>query len=677
MSQPNVNLTELRERAVQAIAQGKASPRLTQDQATESEFAHLVEELSVYQTELEIQNEELGLAQGQIALALEKYRLLFDHMPLPGLIVDTQGFIVEANRQACALLGISRNITLQRGSVTRYLDFDSRTRLHRALQGRPGPEPLFLEQVGVKPHPDRTLPCDLHIMRFSPGSLHEAQNLLVLVDRSADLALRESEHNWRTLADSGSTLILTTGVDETLEFVNQAWVEFSGNTPEARPGAGWLEAIHPDDRERCLGLQARHGDQRQAFSLDYRLRRQDGEYRWFRDTATPRYDSQGRFVGYIDQLIDITDRVEAEREQRELSRKLMLAKQAAEAANVAKSAFLANMSHEIRTPMNAVIGLSQRLLDDDLTPRQGDYLAKIHQSAAALLGLLNDILDYSRIEAGQLRSEALPLRLDTLLADTLALFGPRAEEKQLALTCDRDPEVPTDLVGDPLRLRQVINNLVGNALKFTEQGAVRVRISLTGPSGVEPPARLRVSVSDSGIGLTPEQRERLFSPFQQADMSTTRSYGGTGLGLSISRGLVELMGGEIGVVSQAGLGSTFWFTLPLALANARVPDQDRPQESGATLPAARAEAGASTPDQPVPLGRINAATLLPKLTELARLLSLGKGKARRLNLEIEALVAGSALEAPYSRVGAPLNQLDYVTALKQLRQLARRQNWNL
>ncbi len=680
MSERKVNLTALRERAQEAIAQGQARARLSQGGASNLELTHLLEELGVYQTELEIQNEELGLAQSQIASALEQYRLLFDHLPLPAFVVDAKGFIVEANHQACELFGINQHIALQRGSVARFLDFDSRARLHRVLRDSPGPEPQALEQVAVRLGADQVIPCDLHLMHFGSNYHREEQSLLVLVDRSADLALRESEHKWRTLADSGSTLIWTTGIDQTLEYANQAWVEYVGRSPQARTGPGWGEDIHADDLERCVALHESHFDRRQPYSMDFRLRRHDGEYRWFRDTATPRADSQGRFVGYIDQCLDITDRVEAEREQRELSRELLIAKQAAEAANVAKSNFLANMSHEIRTPMNAVIGLSQRLLEDDLTARQGDYLAKIRDSATALLGLLNDILDYSRIETDRLKIEAVTLSIEEILASTLHLFGPRAEERHLALSLAIAPNVPPLLVGDPLHLQQVINNLVGNALKFTERGSIRIEAECLAPDaepaspGAERTERLRFSVRDTGIGMTPEQRHRLFSPFHQADMSTTREYGGTGLGLSISKRLVDLMGGEIGVESQAGQGSTFWFTVRLERATSRTPGSPAPP----SLAPAPRETGDGTPSlEPIPLGGIQAASLLPRLRELARMLHLGQSRARRLNAEIESQLAGSALQAAYAAISTPLNRLDYRTALARLRQLAARQGWSL
>jgi signal transduction histidine kinase len=273
---------------------------------------------------------------------------------------------------------------------------------------------------------------------------------------------------------------------------------------------------------------------------------------------------------------DITERKHAEEERATYTLELAKARDQAVASTRAKSEFLAHMSHEIRTPMNAIIGMADIVLDTPLSAEQRDCLDTVRSSATALLAIINDVLDHSKIEAGKMTVEVIALDLRTIMQQVVDLLARRAGEKGVALTCVAPPDLPVPLRGDPLRVRQVLINLVGNAIKFTDAGRVVLEARLLGETASH--ANVRVAVTDTGIGIPRERQAAIFESFTQAEGSITRRYGGTGLGLTICRQLVELMGGHLGLDSEPGRGSSFWFELSLEkdATEEPAPQQGRP-----------------------------------------------------------------------------------------------------
>jgi two-component system sensor histidine kinase/response regulator len=309
-----------------------------------------------------------------------------------------------------------------------------------------------------------------------------------------------------------------------------------------------------EDEQKVLGSREA------MFNREEEAIDSQGNKMWLLTTKVPLFDKSGQVTGLAGVGRDITERQKVERE-------MQRAKEAAETASRAKSEFLANMSHEIRTPLNGVMGMTDLALDTQLTAEQRDYLETVKTSSDSLLTVINDILDFSKIEAGKIDLEKVDFNLRDSLESTLKTVALRADEKGLELLCEVAPEVPETVCGDSTRLRQVVINLVGNAIKFTEQGEVAVRVQIESRNGTD--CVLRFTVSDTGIGIPEDKRELIFAPFCQADTSTTRKYGGTGLGLTISTRLVEMMGGKLWVESEEGRGSQFHFTALLGTADSK------------------------------------------------------------------------------------------------------------
>ncbi len=365
--------------------------------------------------------------------------------------------------------------------------------------------------------------------------------------RRAEEDLRVSETHWRGLADAMPQMVWIKRPDGATTYANQRWLDYTGLTFEESLGDGCNNAVHPDDRLRSKEAWRQATATVGVYSSESRLRRADGEYRWWLIRAVPMRDASGALLAWYGTCTDIEEQ--------------KTATEAAERANRAKSEFLANMSHEIRTPMNGIIGLTELLLAMPVTREQRDYLAMISESADRLLAVINGILDFSKIERGGLALETRPFRLRALVADVAGNIGVAADAKGLEVSYRVAPDVPDDVVGDDGRLRQVLVNLMSNGVKFTGRGGVVLEIEKEWEQGAH--IALHVLVRDTGIGIRPERRAAIFEPFTQADGSTTREFGGTGLGLTISAQLVRLMGGSIWVESELGRGSTFHFRVRL------------------------------------------------------------------------------------------------------------------
>ena len=399
----------------------------------------------------------------------------------------------------------------------------------------------------------------------------EATNAAVeeqVLTRTADLA--RSEERFRKLSESSPVGIFQTDAGGQCLYTNARWQALTGLTLEESLGMGWRRAIHPDDRDRIFEKLSDCVRQGLEFEDEYRYRTPRGNVHWVHTRTAMVRDAGGGVTERVGTVEDITHR-------RETEEALRGAKEAAEAAARTKSEFLANMSHEIRTPMNGVIGMTGLLLETDLSREQRQFVDMLRASGEALLTLINDILDFSKIEAGKLELETIDFDVHTVVEEVVSLLAEKAHGKKLELACLVHHDVPAALRGDPGRLRQILLNLVGNAIKFTETGEVVVRARLDeAPDGA---VVVRFEVTDTGIGIGPEVRDRLFRPFTQADGSTGRKFGGTGLGLAISRQLVELMSGRIGLDSQPGRGSTFWFTARLEIQPEGLRPLPKPRES--------------------------------------------------------------------------------------------------
>jgi two-component system CheB/CheR fusion protein len=527
----------------------------------------MIHELHVHQIELEMQNEELHRTHEDLEKEHEQYLDLYDFAPVGYCTISEQGQVMATNLTATTMLGMTRNNLIGQ-HINRFIRDEEQHTFSRNIRQLFATGEAQGCELGMKKS-DGT-----HFWASLKAVLKRDMNIpvcrVVISDNSgrkkAEKALAESELHFRNLANCGQALIWTSGVDKLCDYFNEPWLAFTGRTLEHEFGNGWLQGVHEEDLDRCMTTYVTAFDRREPFSMEYRLRHASGEYRWLVDQGKPRFDSRGAFAGYIGHCLDITSRKHMEDE-------LLATKKAAESANKAKSAFLANMSHEIRTPLNGLLGMMQLLEFTETSDEQRTYIEMAIRSGGRLTRLLSDILDLSRIEAGRMSLNEEPFSLSETYAAITDSFGPLSIQKNLPVRIEVASNAPSEVFGDEVRVRQVLFNLVGNAMKFCDQGEIRIEVSTLLPL---PPDTVRIlfCVSDTGAGMSDTTLETLGSPFTQASNGFTRKHQGAGLGISICKRLVSAMGGTLTFESAPGQGTTAYLMLPFRQrAYSKLPDQ--------------------------------------------------------------------------------------------------------
>jgi PAS domain S-box-containing protein len=417
-------------------------------------------------------------------------------------------------------------------------------------------------------------PDDAEIATDEIGALHLVAEMIAMARARVDAerSLRVSEERYRTVVERSHDGIFVLDLDANVSFASPAAERLVGYSTPELIGMSAARLVATEDQSRLAQSVAAGRVGVLHSAEEWTIVRKDGVTVHVEVVRSPMHDHSGRVVGGLVIARDVTERHRAEQTRQEAARELARAKESAIAASAAKSVFVANMSHELRTPLNGVIGMVDLLSRTPLDGRQKRYVDVARASASLLLSVINDILDFSKIEAEKLELEHAPFSFRDVVEEVATMLELSAEEKNLELSCETDAALEAPCTGDAARIRQILVNLISNAIKFTSSGEVAVRARLHREA--EGSRRVRVEVRDTGVGLTLEAQDRLFQPFSQVDASTTRQHGGSGLGLAICRQLVHRMGGEIGAMSAPGRGSTFWFTLPFDAAV----DSDKPSE---------------------------------------------------------------------------------------------------
>ena len=479
------------------------------------------------------------------------------NLPIVVFALDRDGIFILSEGQGLTGLGlrpgeaVGKSVSEVCGKVPQILD-----NVRRALDGE-----AFSDTLAVGSLAFQTCYSPL---RDSSGNVTRVLGVAIDTTKrtQAEQQLRMSEERWELALRGNNDGLWDWNARTDEVFFSPRWKQMLGFEDHELENntAAWEGRIHPDDLVRVQAhLQKHLRHETDFYTNEYRLRAKDGSYRWVLARGQALWDEEGRAVRMVGSHTDITERKVAEEA-------LQRAKEQAEMASRAKSEFLANMSHEIRTPMNGVLGMIELVLDSELAAEQREFLDTAKHSAHSLLSLINDILDLSKIEAGKVELVRAPFSIRQGVDEAVRMLVVTARQKGLTLNIDIAADVPDCLIGDAVRLRQILSNLVGNALKFTDRGHVTVRVRIEQHSAAG--ASLHFLVRDTGIGISEEQQACIFEPFRQVDGSTTRRHEGTGLGLAICTRLVQLMGGRLWVESRAGEGSTFHFTAPFEYARA-------------------------------------------------------------------------------------------------------------
>ena len=493
-----------------------------------------------------------------------RFRGTFQNAAVGMALTTRGGQLVEHNEKFAALLGYSEEELAGRSITDLVAAEYAALGMERFARVSDGALPYFTQDTqfvrrdGSKLWGNITVSV---ILRDASGAPSRIMTVLQDISerKSLEAELRRTTEHLEVAVRSSNLGIweydMPDGTLETArETLTNVWEPLGYTSGDELP-SGTAGLIHPDDRSRVSDqINAYLSGKAGVFETEHRVRRRDGSYRWVLGRGVAVRDSAGRPTRFVGTNTDVTDlkRIEAE---------LHDAREAAESANRAKDEFLANVSHEIRTPMNAIVGMTEVALDASETDRQRQLLSTVKSAARSLVGIIDDLLDFSKIDAGMLTLDVAEFALRSTLGDTLRALAARAHRKGLELFFHVHEDVPDALTGDAGRLRQVLMNLVGNAIKFTHRGEVVVEVAMAGPLRAgDDKVSIAFIVRDTGVGIAPEKHAVIFRPFEQADASTTRKYGGTGLGLTISAQLAALMGGAITVESEPGRGSTFRFT---------------------------------------------------------------------------------------------------------------------